>query len=195
MKNLKHYITMAVCITALVNIIIENHLHAAGSIGLESTGFLRTSKDRSDSSYLFSLGPEFEVVGENLEGKFELQAMSFLDDASSITLESKNAYLSTSKNLINGVQFTAGRRKYDWSLFDDTWKYGLWSPRFMWDPLRPEQVGLTGVFYTYETSNWRVLAYGSPVSIPERSYPIQNVNGKISSNSPYYRPLPDTVTL
>ncbi len=195
MSILKHYIKLAVSITVGLTIISENYTNAAGSIGVESTGFLRTSNDRSDSSYLFSLGPEFEIIGNNLEGKFQLKALSYFNDPSSITLESKNAYISTSKKLIDGVQFSAGRRQYDWSISDDTWKYGLWSPRFMWDPMRPEQIGLTGAFYTYETSNWRVLAYGSAVSIPERSYPIQNVNGKISSNSPYYRPLPDTVAL
>ncbi len=158
---------------------------------MESDGFLRTSNDRADSAYILTLGPEFSGRSKTVEGKFDLRAMAFTSNISSITLESRNAYIATSKELMTEHQVTLGRRQIDWSKFDDTWKFGMWSPRFLWDPLRPDQIGLTGAFYQHESSTWRLTGYASPVAIPERSYPVQNVAGRLSSPSPFFIPLPE----
>jgi hypothetical protein len=60
----------------------------------------------------------------------------------------------------------------------------MWSPRFNWDPIRPQTVGLLGLFYTYENRDWRIIAYGSPISVPERGFPIAIEDGKLKSSSP-----------
>ncbi|MBI2605399.1 MAG: hypothetical protein HYW49_04890 [Deltaproteobacteria bacterium] len=169
--------------------------HAAGLLRLESDGFLRDSVDRPSSSYIFTVGPEFEAKGKVIEGKFDLKAMTYLSDTSSLTMESHNAYVATSRDWMARHQLTVGRRQYDWSVVDDYWKLGFWEPRFLWDPLRPEQIGLTGAFYEHHSSVWRILAYASPISIPERSYPVRNVGGKLSSSSPYFIPRYDRVSM
>ncbi len=168
---------------------------AAGLLKVESDGFLRTSEDRPNSSYILTVGPEFKSQGNKLEGEVDVKAMTYLKSANAFTLESKNMYVSTSRKLWEKNQITVGRRQYDWSRFDDEWTFGLWTPRFNWDPLHPEQVGLTGAFYEHNSSVWRVLAYVSPISIPERSYPVRNVNGKIYSDSPYAIPMPEKIMM
>lgn len=167
----------------------------AGLLRLESEGFLRTSENRDTSNYMLTFGPQFEDQGKVLAGKVDIKAISYLKNPDALTIESKNAYMATSPELLGMNQFTIGRREYDWSTMDDVWKFGMWTPRFTWDPLKPEQIGLTGAFYTHESSVWRVLVYSSPVSIPERSYPVRNSEGKVYSDSPYSIPLPEKVVM
>ena len=161
---------------------------ATGFVRLDSSSFLKSASDRGVSSSTLMIGPQFSSEGKLFKSDVDVQAISFLGDSSSLTVESQNAYIATSSQLMPHHQVTLGRRLYDWSVMDDEWKIGLWTPRFLWDPLRPEQVGLTGAFYTYESKNWRVRAYASAISIPERGAPTQDVNGQLRSSSPFYIP-------
>jgi hypothetical protein len=174
---------------------IQNYTFANVDLKLESWGYLREAQSRVNSANVLTLAPVFYGQGQYTEGEFGAQISTFLHDATTLTIESKNTYLATSKKLFSNNQFTLGRRIYDFSEIDENWQYGLWSPRFMFDPLRRQNIGLTGAFYTHESSVWRILAYASPVAIPERGFPVQNVNGEMSSPSPSFVPLPSQLNL
>jgi hypothetical protein len=83
-------------------------------------------------------------------------------------------------------QFTFGRRILDWSAMERGMGFLLsgWSPRFGWDPYLPTQVGMTGLFYTFKTSNFRLIAHATPIGIPERGAP---------TGSPWATPNPTSV--
>ncbi len=168
---------------------------AMGDVGIDSSGFLRESGQRPDSSSFVVVGPRFETQGKIVETNVDLKAYAFLQSSASITAEAKNLYVATSRSLVPGNQLTIGRRVYDWSTADEVWNMGLWQPRFNWDPLRPIQVGLTGAFYTYETSEFRFLAFASPMAIPERGSSLYISNGQITSPSVWFKPLPKEVQL
>jgi hypothetical protein len=175
---------------------------ATGFIKVESNGFLRTSDDRADSSSTVSVGPDIAPQGKVIEGKLDLKAIVQVSDTKKLTvdknaftMEAANAYFATSKKLMPHHQVTIGRRVYDWSRFDDAWQFGTHSPRFIWDPTRPETVGLTGLFYTYESRHWRAIAYSSPVNIPERGYPLRNENGKLTSTNPFAPVYPESAVI
>lgn len=157
-----------------------------GTLSLDSSGFLRSSADRATMSNTFIVRPQLDGTSKWIEGRLNLQVLGYLEDAGSFTVEANEAYIATSRELMPHHQFTFGRRQYDWSRADDTWQLGMWTPRFIWDPLRPEQIGLTGAFYTYESKLWRFMAYASPISIPERGYPISNSGGSLESSSPFH---------
>jgi hypothetical protein len=156
---------------------------AVGFVRLDSSSFLLKAQDRGNSTSALVVGPRLESDGKVLSTKLEAQGITFLSDRSSFTVEASNAYIATSWNLMPHHQFTLGRRVYDWSVADDAWKMGLWSPRFLWDPLRPETVGLVGAFYQYQSRSWRLLAAASPMSIPERGFPVRQENGRLTSAS------------
>lgn len=176
--------------------------HATGIIKVESSGFLRRSEDRADSSSTISAGPRVDSQGKVIEGKLDLDAIVQVTDTkklnvdgSAFTAEAANAYIATSKKLITNHQFTLGRRVYDWSKFDQEWEFGTVSPRFIWDPTRPQIVGMTGVFHTFESKHWRWLSYASPLSIPERGYPVRSENGKLASSNPFFNPLYESAVI
>ncbi len=165
----------------------------SGFVGIDSLGFLRKSKDRQVNSATLTLSPMIQTSGSILEAKMDALASVIAGDSSSVTIEVRESYIATSWELMPHHQFSFGRRKYEWSKADLDWKLGTWSPRFNWDPIHPETVGLPGAFYEYKSKKWRILAYGSAISIPERGAPLEVKNGKITSSSPYYIPFPDKI--
>jgi hypothetical protein len=167
----------------------------SGFARFESSGFLRKASDRADSNTTVALGPRIQDEGKIFRGNLEVQGIAFLSDRQSFTLESTNAFIATSSRLSPFHQISVGRRLYDWSAMDDEWKMGIWSPRFNWEPIRPEQIGLTGAFYTYQSKKWRILGFASPISIPERGFPVRQEEGRLTSAGPFYVAPPDRVVL
>jgi hypothetical protein len=177
----------------LLAVLLSPHAHAAratGSIGMETTGFLQHADGRADSSttFLFNQKVGTETRG-NFDAQLDLKVITFMSDRSSFTAELGDSYISTGENFSLLHEFTLGRRNYDWSVSDQVWKTGLFSNRFMWDPVRPEVLGLTGAFYKYQSQNFRVLAFASPIAVPERGLPMRQVGGSVTSPSPDWIPL------
>ncbi|MGE0614821.1 MAG: hypothetical protein AB7P04_04205 [Bacteriovoracia bacterium] len=162
--------------------------HAIGIVGLESSNFLRSSKDRSNENSTVYAGIDYETSGKLLEVKLNVTGYTFLSDPSFFTAESRDFYVQTHPN--HGHQVTLGRKFMSWGSSDDVWKQGLWAPRFLWDPTHPQPVGLTGVFYTYRASNWGVRVFASPLNVPERGFPIKDGEGRLDTPSPFLYPLP-----
>jgi hypothetical protein len=189
------------CVLLFALVPIKNSL-ATGLIKVESNGFMRHSEDHADSSSTISVGPDLAKQGKVVEGKLDLEAIVQISDTKNMTVdrnaftvEAANAYFATSKQLVPHHQVTIGRRLYDWSRFDDEWQFGTYSPRFIWDPVRPQTIGLTGFFYTYESKHWRGMAYASPINIPERGYPMRNENGQLVSTNPFAPVYPDSAII
>jgi len=105
--------------------------------------------------------------------------------------EVTEAFLSTSSALSERTRFRAGRKLENWSQLDQDWQLGIWQPRFRWDYLHPDPVGLTGFFVEIADSNTRgleLVAFGSPIFIPERGVPITVFNGTLTSPSAWFTP-------
>lgn len=174
---------------------LAGEARGAGFLRVDSSSFLKRSADRADVSTAVVVGPDFDGEGRWVRGRLSLEATTFVGDKSSFTIEAREAFVATSRRWMPHHQLSIGRRIFDWSAADDHWKLGTWSPRFTWDPLRPETVGLAGGFYTFESRSWRLIAWTTPVSIPERGYPIREESGKLRSASPFFIPPYDSLLL
>jgi len=196
MGYLKVYFKFHLAFMLILNCFFySNKSFSAGRIELDASSFFKTSEDRSNSSISFILNPKFEDEGSVLKGKVDLKAITLLGDSKSLTFEAKDTYLATSKKLLSNNQISLGRKFEQWSVTDNDWKMGLWSPRFLWNPLNPEIVGLTGFFYQLKTKKIKLMAFASPISVPERGVPINVENDQLTSNSPFFRPLPSSLEL
>lgn len=158
-------------------IVLFSSSRARADIGfarIDDESYYLKSASRPSNTVALVFGPDLQTAGSYFTAKLELEGYLYVNSPSSFTAESQNAYISTNSGFSSLHQVTLGRRVYDWSIQDDIWKMGTWTPRFNWDPLNPEQIGNTGVFYTYESRLWRVLGYGSYVSVPERGVPLNS---------------------
>jgi hypothetical protein len=85
-------------------------------------------------------------------------------------------------------RMTLGRRYMSWAKWDEIWDLGLWQPLGQWDPLRPFNQGLTGLFWDSAMgSTWSLTVFVSPIFVPTMGPPIAEENGSLSSASRWYR--------
>jgi hypothetical protein len=167
-----------------------------GEVKMESSGFLRRATDRADSTNTLQFGPQFKNKSENFEYKVDLFGIVQISDRSSLTFEAPEAYASwvtlnkkdgtlPEKSITGKHSISFGRKNENWSVMDDFWEAGIYSPRFTWDPTRPRKVGLTGLFYEWKNPNWKAVGFASYVNIPERGFPTKTENGKIITSDPF----------
>lgn len=85
------------------------------------------------------------------------------------------------------IRAFAGRKKAQWSELDRRWQLGLWQPYFSMDLLRPEDQGLTGLFYQYRKADFEFLAFASPIYVPSMGPQVREENGSLVSDNRWYR--------
>jgi len=165
--------------------------YALGTIELDSSSFVYKSDARGNSATsadVFFAGSSDSRI---LHAKFEAGVYSYLGASPQAAFDVRDTYLSTQKDLLPNQEITVGRRYYEWSKVDHEWSMmSLWSPRFTWDSMHPESVGMTGVFYEWKNRGFSLLAFASPVAIPEMGTQTSVTNGKIVSTDPLTNPLP-----
>ncbi len=93
------------------------------------------------------------------------------------------------------TQGSLGRKIEFWSQGDADWHLDLWQPNQTFDGLRPDQQGLTGLFFRHRQEQIEVLAYGSPIFIPTMGPEIKNDDGNLSAESRWYRSPSSTFML
>jgi|GEM_PF-1176989 len=168
-----------------------------GFVGLESSSFLYQAQGRGNSSTTFEGEWNGSFKGKSFQGKANAQIYSFVGDQPEVGFESKELYISTTPNLMSNLgEISVGRRYVEWSKVDRAWDMmSLWSPRWTWDPLHPETIGMTGIFYTFDRGGFHFTAFGSPLAIPERGTSTFEKDGNIVSNSPLWNQLPDEMNV
>jgi hypothetical protein len=123
-----------------------------------------------------------------------LAGMSRDGAVASTYLELPEFYGGTSRKLAP-VQVVAGRKLEHWSHLDEQWRLGIWQPRFRWDYVHPEAVGLTGVFLRVEQPLFKIVAWASPIFVPERGVQFSSEGGSFESGSRWFVPPPGSVKL
>jgi hypothetical protein len=167
---------------------IESNL---GTVGLDTSSFLYKSNTRGTAATTFEATFHGNFNGPTFKGQGDLQINSFVTDRPQAVVEAHEAYISTQDDKLGNHHFTAGRKYYEWSKLDEQWKMmSLWSPRYTWDQIHPESIGMTGLFYSYETPRLKFLAFASPIAVPERGTPIEEKDNNIVSPNPFWKPLP-----
>jgi hypothetical protein len=158
--------------------------HNLGELLIETSAFLRDSEVRGNQLSTLTIHPDWRTDGEFFTSRLDLIGVAALSDQNSFTLESKEAFIATSPRFTGNHQIGAGRRDFALSALDAFWKTGTWTPRFQWSPLKPENVGNLAGYYQYQGERFRFIAYASPISLPERGYPVRSVQGELQSTSP-----------
>jgi hypothetical protein len=172
----------------------DSRFHAI--VGFDTSSFLYQSKSRGTSSTTFQATLEDQADSKVFHAQGDLQFYTFVTDKPSVGVESKELYLQTQPGLAGNSQVTVGRKLYEWSKLDHAWTMmSLWSPRWTWDELHPELIGMTGLFYTYTTHNFQFILFGSPISIPERGTPTEEKDHNIVSTNPLWKPLPTSMNV
>ena len=153
--------------SSLFVVLVSHPAFTMGDIKLEGMSFMRTSGYRETSSGFLALGPVIEDENNYISAHSDLHFYVFLADPRQVGFQLKDLYIATSPKLSSLFELQAGIHHHQWSEFDETLDFGLWNPRFMWNPLRPEKAGLMGVFPEYHSKWVQCTGYATWISIPE----------------------------
>ncbi len=165
-----------------------------GSFGYNTANYL--SPVGSSSKNVFStlnLDLTSATRGKYLEAGLDGQLSVGVQCTDCNSVEFKQVYMGSPKSA-GPVQVRAGRVQEHWSELDEEWRLGIFQPRFVYDNLKPENVGLSGVFADVELPGFSLTAFGSPGFIPDRGLPINFQNGGVASVDPFFHtPISEVV--
>ena len=171
-------------------------LKISGSVGLDSSSFFYKSESRGTAATTLSATLRGKKDSSLLHTEGDLTTYTFVNNQPALGFESQELYTETQRGVLANFKLAIGRKMVEWSKLDGTWKMmGLWSPRWTWDELRPQVIGMTGVFLSFSTPRFKAVAFGSPIAIPERGTPVEEKNNNIVSTNPFWRPLPTRITV
>lgn len=86
-----------------------------------------------------------------------------------------------------------GRKLEDWSVLDREWKLGLWQPRLLADPIRPQEQGFIGLFNQLEVEDWQLTLFASPLFLPDQGPQFNLVDGRFESGNRWFLPPQDRI--
>jgi hypothetical protein len=178
---------------------------AESSFGLDTVGYLHSTEE-APKAFQTQVSPQlvgkWNSLSKGSVAEFGVQAdLLFMFTGAtngstkpSTYFELPELYVSSSRELAP-IQLHVGRKLEHWSLLDESWELGIWQPRYRWDYLHPETVGMTGAFVTVEQPYFQFVAFGSAISVPERGVPIETSGDQMSSDSRWFVPPPKTVSI
>ena len=169
--------------------------HASLSLGLDSTNYLGKGSQWRQDNYS-DVDAQFQsgFQGPTMEAKSHGHLMFSLNQSSYQFVDIPEAYFGTSSDL-SSVQVSLGRKLQHWNHLDDEWGLGIWQPRFRWDYIKPESVGLTGTFVSLNRPGIHLVGFVSPLFVPDQSAPLDVASGQVISKSPWAASPPATVPL
>jgi hypothetical protein len=158
-----------------------------GSLGLTSLSYANgvEGMQRAQFSVARFTG-QFSRIGNELEMQADLRLGIGVDCGSACSsIESSQLSIGSSRRL-GPVSFHLGRVMVPWSTLDDEWALGVFQPRFIYDFLHPQRVGLAGGFVRVQARDFRLTFFASPGFIPDRGLPVNVENGRIGSIDPFF---------
>ena len=138
-----------------------------------------------DQSLLASVHLRTEYSGARATGAADLKFSKYLDWGGS-QAGVRELYTAIPFGPSDRQSVSLGRRIQFWSEVDQDWQLGLWQPLTVIDTLRPDDQGLTGLFYQYHEENINLLVLGTPLHIPTLRPELKEVNGNIVTNNRWY---------
>lgn len=187
MSRLNERISSTLALCGAVIALVSPARASIGRVALDYSTFLYSSAQRPVSSLTLGVGLSLEG-GQATFWKVDAEALALSKDLkSSLTIDLREAYAAI-RDEADSRALYFGRKKVDWSRADHEWQLGLWSPRFVGDPLHPDEIGKTGFFYRHELPGLVTWVQASPVGIPERGFPITTTDGSLVAYSPFWNP-------
>lgn len=97
------------------------------------------------------------------------------------------------QNIDESSNLYIGRKLHNWSALDTIWNMGVYQPQFRWNPLAPENQGLTGLFWNKKTESFSFTLFASPLYIPDQGASYELKDGQFQSSNPWFQPPPQHV--
>lgn len=177
------------CLLARPSVAFSAVGRLTGQAGLTSEAFFNpdTAKNQPAGYQVLGFGLESAHSGKLIETKAQLRGGVGLSDPTVYNyFLVPEAYVTTTPVVDAKTRYTLGRRILPWSDLDESWRLGVWQPRFRWNYLEPETQGLTGLFAAHKTEMFEIVAFATPLYLPDQGPSFKLKDGAFSSPSQYF---------
>ncbi len=138
-----------------------------------------------DQSMLASMQLKTDIVSSNAFHRIDFGAGKYVDLGGSKF--GVHELFSSGYSDNHNTQWSLGRKIEFWSQVDQDWQLGMWQPKSLLDSLRPDDQGLTGLFYRHKQGEIEILGFASPLFIPTTKPDVQEKDGTLVTDSRWYR--------
>lgn len=153
------------------------------------------------------LSPDYESTGKKTFAFFgaTIRSDSKSQDAFKINLTGQYAVGDSILSYLNirEIYFTykiddksqihMGRKLQNWSSLDTIWNMGVYQPQFKWNPLTPENQGLTGLFWNKNDGGLGLTLFASPIYIPDQGASYELKDGQFAASNPWFQAPPQNI--
>jgi len=158
-----------------------------GTLGISSLSYANIGSELQRSQFTVArLRGQYASVGSEIETQVDARLGLGLDcGLACSSVEFPQISIGSSRRL-GPVSLHVGRILLPWSLVDDEWAMGVFQPRFIYDFLHPQKVGLAGGFLQFRSADLQLTVFAAPGFVPDRSLPVNVENGRIGSIDPFF---------
>jgi hypothetical protein len=155
-------------------------------LGASSANYLgQGGANRLENYSSIDLTADLNSRSDSFDTRAVVQSQISLNDSDFRFVELPELWISNARKNSPNFRITLGRKLEEWSKLDSEWGLGIWQPRFRWDYLSPQSVGLTGLHTAFRFKNVQTALMVSPLFIPDRGAPLDFAGGRIRSMSPW----------
>jgi hypothetical protein len=162
------------------------------SIDVMGLSFISSDFDSTDKNNFGFIGASLKSNPKNPE-TFMINASAFYAAGNSVLSYINFREIYFSIPLESNTQIHIGRKLKSWSLLDQDWNLGFFQPQFRWNPLSPENQGLTGVFWDHDEKFWGLSLFASPLFIPDQGPGYEVKDGQFQNSNPWFNKPPQNI--
>jgi len=188
--NMQKLFIFFISLFSLLCSVSHSEIHTA--LSLQNLSFLSPDYDITDTKNFVFVGATLrsdlkkeDMFKINLTGQFAVgnSVLSYLNIReiySSIKIDDKSVV-------------HIGRKLQNWSSLDTIWNLGVYQPQFKWNPLSPENQGLTGLYWNKNDSGFGLTLFASPLYIPDQGASYELKDGQFKSSNPWFFAPPQNI--
>ncbi|WP_041575089.1 hypothetical protein [Pseudobdellovibrio exovorus] len=175
-------------ISAILFFSLVSHSEIRTSMVVQGLSFISPDYESASSKSFAFLGANLKTNPKSDDlFRINLTGMYAMGNSVLSFLNIRETYFSTSFE--DKSELHIGRKLHNWSSLDSVWNLGVYQPQFRWNPLAPENQGLTGLFWEKRNQGFAVSLFASPLYIPDQGASFELKDGQFQASNPWF-PMP-----
>lgn len=169
-----------------------SHSEIRTTLSLQGLSFLSSDYESTSKKNFMFLGITLRSDAKSQDAfKINLTGQYAIGESLLSYLNIREIYFTT--KIDDTSVLYLGRKLQNWSSLDTVWNLSVFQPQFKWNPLTPENQGLTGIFWNKNNANLGVTVFISPLYLPDQGPSFELKDGQFQSGNPWFSAPPQNI--
>lgn len=189
MLDFRVFVLMLTCLLCSVS-----HSEIRTSLVAQGLGFISPDYENTKNKNFAFIGATLRSRTDSKnEDAFKINTTALFSPGTNVLsyINLREIYFSSVTGSRSALHI--GRKLHNWSSLDSIWNLGVYQPQFKWNPLTPENQGLTGIFWNKSEVGYGVTLFGSPLYIPDQGASYELKDGQFQASNPWFQTPPQNI--